>query len=509
MTAQQLKNSILQMAVQGKLVPQDPSDEPASVLLERIRAEKEQMVKEGKIKKDNNPSIIFRGDDNLPYEKIGNAEPICITDEIPFNIPVNWEIVRLKTVCQLIDGEKIIDKTFPIMDAKFLRGKGEPQYSKSGKYVTKGTELILVDGENSGEVFIAPQNGYMGSTFKALWISTELCETYVLNFIELYRTLLKNSKRGAAIPHLNKELFYNLCLPIPPLFEQVRITKSLENIRPAIAVFDKAERTLNLLNDNFPDQLKNSILQMAVQGKLVPQDPNDEPASVLLGKIRTEKEQLIKKGKIKCDKHEATIYRRGNSYYEKVDGLEKCIDDEIPFEIPDSWEWARLKNITIKITDGTHHSPINNCSGDYMYITAKNIKDSGVDLSDVTYVNASIHNEIYSRCNPEMGDVLLIKDGATTGTVTVNNIDKPFSMLSSVALLKLTRDISSWYLVYVLRSDLFNKKIRSEMKGTGITRITLRQIEPILVPIPPINEQERIVHKIKIAMDDCERIPSK
>lgn len=171
--------------------------------------------------------------------------------------------------------------------------------------------------------------------------------------------------------------------------------------------------------------------------------------------------------------------------------------------------WVRLGDVVSKITDGTHHSPPNSEDGEYKYITAKNIKDSGIDLKNITYVSKAIHDEIYSRCNPDKGDVLLIKDGATTGVVTVNNIEEPFSMLSSVALLKLTHGIFAWYLVYVLRSNLFYKNIRSQMKGTGITRITLKQIVPLAIPLPPFDEQKRIVERLEELLAVCERLKQK
>ena len=229
-----------------------------------------------------------------------------------------------------------------------------------------------------------------------------------------------------------------------------------------------------------PQELKNSILQLAIQGKLVEQRPEEGTAEELFAQIQEEKQRLIAEKKIKKEK-----------------ALPEIADEEKPFDIPDSWKWVRLRDICSKITDGTHHSPPNSEVGKYRYITAKNIKDSGIDLTNISYVSQETHEEIYSRCNPEQGDILLIKDGATTGVVTVNNLVEAFSMLSSVALLKKSVFTDAWYVVYALRSDLFYKAIRSQMKGTGITRITLKQIEPIVVPLPPLAEQKRIVAKIE------------
>lgn len=227
-------------------------------------------------------------------------------------------------------------------------------------------------------------------------------------------------------------------------------------------------------------QLKNTILQEAIEGRLVPQDPNDEPASVLLASIRKEKERLVKEGKLKKKDLEA----------------KPISEDEIPFEIPESWEWVKITSILLLLTDGTHNSPPSFPSGDYLYITAKNIKSDGIDLTNVSYVSKKIHNEIYSRCNPEYGDILYIKDGATAGVVTINNLKEPFSLLSSVALLKQSREMDSRYLLAYFNSPYCYNTVRSSMKGAAITRITLRMIQEWLIPIPPIEEQRRIAAKV-------------
>ena len=229
-------------------------------------------------------------------------------------------------------------------------------------------------------------------------------------------------------------------------------------------------------------KLRQKIFDLAIRGKLVPQDPNDEPASVLLERIRAEKEQLIKKGKIKRSKKSAAS---DTSHYENV-----------PFEVPESWCWVNIMEVLVKLTDGTHHSPKNYPKGNYKYITAKNIKNEGVVLDGVTYVDDETHHEIFSRCNPEYGDILYIKDGATTGVVAINNLEEEFSLLSSVALLKPSKLISKKYLFYYLQSSYCYESVRSSMKGVGITRITLKQIADWEVPIPPIEEQYRIVEYI-------------
>ena len=222
-----LKKSILQEAIQGKLVPQIAEEGTAQELLEQIKTEKEKLVKDGKLKKSAlTDSVIFKGDDNKYYERI-NGQIIEI--ELPFEYPNNWSVLRLKDICQLIDGEKRNGKDI-CLDAKYLRGKSSATIVEKGKFVYAGDNIILVDGENSGEVFTVPQDGYMGSTFKQLWLSSTMWKPYILAFILFYKEDLRNSKRGAAIPHLNKELFYNLLIGIPPLAEQQRIAERVNEL---------------------------------------------------------------------------------------------------------------------------------------------------------------------------------------------------------------------------------------------------------------------------------------
>ena len=224
---EQLKKSILQEAIQGKLVPQIAEEGTAQELLEQIRQEKQKLVKEGKLKKSVlTDSVIYKGDDNKYYERINGQ---IVEVELPFEYPNSWAVLRLKDICQLIDGEKRNGKGI-CLDAKYLRGKSSATSVEKGKFVYARDNIILVDGENSGEVFTVPQDGYMGSTFKQLWLSSAMWKPYILAFILFYKEELRNSKRGAAIPHLNKELFYNLPIGIPPLAEQQRISERINEL---------------------------------------------------------------------------------------------------------------------------------------------------------------------------------------------------------------------------------------------------------------------------------------
>ena len=222
-----LKKSILQEAIQGKLVPQIAEEGTGEELLVRIRQKKLQLVKEGKLNKFAlTDYTIHKGDDNKYYERL-NGQTVEI--ELPFEYPNSWTVLRLKDICQLIDGEKRCGKGI-YLDAKYLRGKSSATIVDKGKFVYAGNNIILVDGENSGEVFTVPQNGYLGSTFKQLWFSSAMWKPYILAFILFYKEELRNSKRGAAIPHLNKELFYNLSIGIPPYQEQQRIVSQMNKL---------------------------------------------------------------------------------------------------------------------------------------------------------------------------------------------------------------------------------------------------------------------------------------
>jgi len=360
MTAEQLKNSILQMAVQGKLVPQDPNDEPASELVKRIREEKENLIKEGKIKKEKNSSYIFRGEDNIPYEKVGKNEPVSIVDEVPFEIPENWEWVRLGTLVYN-HGQKKPESTFSYIDIGSIDNanqklssdenliEADKAPSRARKIVETGDiiystvrpylhNMCIINKDFSFEPIAS--TGFAVMTSHADFVNEFLFLYMMSPDFDAYANDTDNSK-GVAYPAINDERLYRAFIPVPPVSEQKRIIQKYTSLKPYINKYGNTEEKLTSLNGSFPEQLKKSILQEAVMGKLVPQDKNDEPASVLLERIREEKKHLITEGKLKKDKHESIIYRRDNSHYEKLDGVERCIDDEIPFEIPDSWEWER------------------------------------------------------------------------------------------------------------------------------------------------------------------------
>ena len=294
MNAQQLKNSILQMAVSGKLVPQDPNDEPASVLLERIRKEKEKLIKEGKIKKEKNPSYIFRGADNTPYEKVGNNEPVSIADEVPFEIPESWEWARIGSVFSLQAGKNITSAdisdtefsgSFPCYGGNGLRGYVD-HYNRDGYFPLIGRQGALCGNINFAKgKFYATEHAIVVESFGGTDVTWA---GLFLEAMNLNQYATATAQPGLAVANINK-----LLIPIPPVPEQIRIVIKFSELIPYVLQYDQTERRLTTLNEAFPELLKKSILQLAVQGKLVPQDPSDEPASVLLERIRAEKERLI------------------------------------------------------------------------------------------------------------------------------------------------------------------------------------------------------------------------
>ena len=523
MTAQKLRNSILQMAVQGKLVPQDPNDEPASVLLERIRKEKEQLIKEGKIKKNKKESCIFRGADNLHYEQIGK-EVRCIEDEVPFEIPESWEWVRLSSVvynhgqtkpeedfCYIDIGsvdnqhqklsavETIIPPEKAPSRARKIICKDDIIYSTVRPYLHN---MCIID-RNFSKMPIA-STGFAVFTCHADFYNEFLFYYLMSPDFDSYANNVENSK-GVAYPAINDTRLYKALIPLPPVDEQHRIVDKIKSVLPEIEKYDLVETELSNMNRDFPENLKRSILQWAVQGRLVPQDPSDEPAEVLLERIRTEKQRLVKEGKIKKDKHESIIFRRDNSHYEKLNGIERCIDDEIPFDIPKNWCWCRLVSVVEKLTDGTHKTPKYQPSG-IPFLSVKDISSGKISFDDCKYVSQAEHNELYNRCDPKFGDMLLTKVG-TTGIPVLINTKIEFSLFVSVALVKFNHQyLYDKYFLYMLQSPLVQKQCTKNTKGVGNKNWVMRDIANTLLAIPPITEQHHIVEKIEQLLNVTNRL---
>ena len=466
MNGQQLKNSILKLAIQGKLVPQDSSDEPASVLLSRIREEKQRLVDEKIIKK---------------------SKPLSpITDEEkPFDIPESWEWVRLGDICYLSDGEKAVGRRI-VLDAKFLRKKHEGINSNRGKLIKKGDYIILVDGENSGEVFKCPCNGYMGSTFKELIINETIYKEYLFVIMMYYKDLFRNSKKGSAIPHLNKDLFSNLTITLPPLGEQHRIVAKIEELLPLVEEYDEAQKKLDKLNDGLPEKLKKSVLQQAIMGRLGTQNDKDEPASELLKRIKDEKAKLIKEKKIKKEKTLAPI-----------------TDDEKPFDIPESWEWVRISEIANsqlgKTLDRGKESGDN-----YPYLCSINVYWDGIDLNNVK--SFKLKKEEKEKYRIERND-LLVCEGGEVARCFVWDSDDEMYYQNALHRIRFYQKINPYYYKYVIQVY----KALSIIKGRGqtILHFTYTEMKKLCFPLPPLAEQHRIVAKIEELLTMIERLKLK
>ena len=518
MTAQQLKNSILQMAVQGKLVPQDPNDEPASVLLERIRAEKERLIKEKKIKREKNPSVIFKGADNTPYEKIGD-EVRSLADEVPFEIPDSWEWVRLIDVCEYIQRGKSPKyspiKKYPVVAQKCNQWSGfsieKAQFIEPNSLSSYGPERLLQDND-------LMWNSTGLGTLGRMAIYKTAANPYKLAVADSHVTVIRPLKQFVLPEYLyyyfanpsvqsviedqadgttkQKELatatIKAYLTPIPPLDEQRRILAKLSEVLPVVKNYGVVYDETTAMQEAFPESLKKSILQEAVQGKLVPQDPSDEPAEALLERIRAEKQRLIKEGKIKKDKHESVIFRRDNSHYEKRGSEEVCIDDDIPFEIPDGWAWCRLGSILEKLTDGTHSTPKYTDSG-VPFISVKDVSSGVLSFDSAKHISESEHRELYKRCDPKRGDILLTKVG-TTGIPVIVDTDEEFSLFVSVAQLRFSHSLlDENYLLLLIQSPLVQQQCTEHTRGVGNKNWVMRDIANTLVAIPPLAEQKRIV----------------
>ena len=525
MTAQQLKNSILQMAVQGKLVPQDPNDEPASVLLERIRAEKERLIKEKKIKREKSPSVIFKGADNTPYEKIGD-EVRSLADLAPFEIPSSWEWCRVGDLFSNMSGLAYKKDALAIKADKMVRvlrggNIGEEQFYFKGDDVFISSELVKPELYLRKNYMITPAVSSLDHIGKIALIDKDYSDTVVGGFVLmliphfnddvvseylLYAFAAKHHrdncrnithKSGQAFYNLSREQMMNLPVPLPPREEMGRIIAMLKRVLPRVADYAVVDTALQNLNGSFPEALKKSILQEAVQGKLVPQDPSDEPAEALLERIRAEKQRLIKEGKIKKDKHESVIFRRDNSHYEKLDGVERCIDDELPFEIPGNWRWCRLGTIAAVL--GGKRIPAGRKLTEYntghVYIRVSDMTDGGVSTDRLMYVPEDIYPSI-SRYIINKADVFITVAG-TIGRVGKIPDELDGANLTENADRLVLAGVNQDWLIKVLQSGMIQEQIAEATTKVGQPKLAIARIERFLIPLPPLAEQHHIVQRIE------------
>jgi len=519
MTAQQLKNSILQMAVQGKLVPQDPNDEPASVLLERIRAEKERLIKEKKIKREKNPSVIFKGADNTPYEKIGD-EVRSLAGEVPFEIPDSWEWARLGSVVYN-RGQTSPSTEFCYIDIGSIDNKNQKLNptdttiapdkapSRARKLVDMGDILYSTVRPYLHNMCIIdrefPHIPIASTGFAVLTCHANLLNKYLFYYLmspdfDAYANNTDNAK-GVAYPAINDDRLYKALIPIPPVAEQHRIVSAIDSVNVPLCEYGSKEETLRILNTSFPENLKKSILQEAVQGKLVPQDPSDEPAEALLERIRVEKQRLIKEGKVKKDKRESVIFRRDNSHYEKLDGVERCIDDELPFEIPKSWAWVRFSDIAVfENGDRSSRYPV---ESDYVpdgipFFGAKDMGEKYMEYSSVRFITPQKFEEL-GNGKLKDGDFVCLLRGNVGKTRIYKENEKYHTgfICAQMLIIRCIESSIQKYVYTVINSQYYCRAIESKITGTAVRQLPAKEVANILIPLPPLAEQRRIVQRIE------------
>ena len=454
----------------------------------------------------------------------------CIADEVPFKIPDSWEWVRLGNVV-------------------YNRGQEKPTYDFS--YIDIGSINNITQKLGNIENIISPQNApsrarkiveygdviystvrpylhnmciidrkFTHKPIASTGFAIMACYLGIYNkflfyclmspMFDSYANNIENSK-GVAYPAINDARLYNALIPIPPFLEQHRILTKIEELLPCIEKYEQIENEVTSLNATFPEQLKRSILQQAVMGKLAPQDPSDEPASVLLEHIRAEKSRLIKEGKIKKDKHESVIYKRDNSHYEKVDGIERCIDDEIPFEIPDSWEWVRLHTIVSKeIKRGKlpKYSAISNIK---VFAQKCNTKNEKIDLSLSKFLDPTVLQKYSKEEYLQNEDIIINSTGnGTLGRIgkfrDIDRIDASIIVPDShITVIRLLSQFNNNYLFYTLK--YYQPYLEKLGEGsTNQTELKPISIANLLIPIPPITEQKNISSKIDNLLPIIEKL---
>ena len=525
MNGKQLKNSILQWAIQGKLVPQDPNDEPASILLERIREEKVRLVKEGKIKKDKNESIIFRGDDNSHYEKfLATGEVKCIDDEIPFEIPEGWEWCRLGFLSEIIGGY-----AFESSSLKASSGERVIRISDINEAGFVNNKIVRYNGTPISETYRIKELDILmamtgGTVGKSLYVKTLPEDSLLLNqrvaiirnrfiYSDYLDLVIKaphirdviNSRKNSTNDNISMTDIYNFLIPIPAVQHQVVIVKAFSDILPLINRYGVAQFELDRLNTNIKATIQKSILQEAIQGKLVPQDPNDEPASVLLERIREEKQRLLKEGKLKKKDITNSVIFKGedNKYYEQIGKEVIDISEDIPFEIPESWSWIRLSNICSICTGATFkkEDATQNQSG-VRILRGGNILPFRIYIKD---------DDIFIPRDAVKDNILLRQNDIVTPAVTsLENIGKMARIKSDmltttvggfVFILRpyLNDDILSEYLLSAMSAPATVEFMRSitNKSGQAFYNIGKERLSTTLLPVPPHVEQMRIIENIQ------------
>ena len=456
----------------------------------------------------------------MPYEKIGKNEPVCIADEVPFEIPDTWEWVRLGSIGDWGSGAT------PSRSIPEYYG-GDIPWLKTGdlndgyiEYIPENISRFALEKTSvrlnpAGSVLIAMYGATIGKlgilTFPATTnqaccacLPIEICNEYLFYFLMSQKVAFVKQSEGVAQPNISKKKIVATLMPLPSLAEQYRIVAKIKEVLQYIERYGEACSTVNSLNKAFPDLLKKSILQEAVQGKLVPQDPADEPASILLERIRAEKEQLIKAGKIKRDKHESVIFRRDNSHYEKRGAEEICIDEEIPFDLPENWQWVRFSNIAIfENGDRSSKYPV---ESDYVsdgvpFFGAKDMGEKYMDFDAVRFIGKEKFKQL-GNGKLKDGDLICLLRGSVGKTRIFKETQK-YTTGFICAQMLIIRCLSLEMLDYVytvINAPYYQTMVEAKITGTAVRQLPAKEVANLLIPIPPAAEQKRILKTITSAL---------
>ena len=504
-----LRQKILDMAIKGKLVPQNPDDEPASVLLERIRAEKQQLIKEGKIKKDKNDSIIYKGDDNRYYEKVG-SEVKDITDELPFEIPDNWVWTRFSTLIRIISGVSYDKNDVATKGIRILRGGNindlrvtpfsddvylPETYYDPDKQV-QIDDVLIVASTGSKEVIgkagyvIEPlENTQIGAFLRIVRPLLKWYAPYVklIFATEYYREHIRHLSGGTNINNIKADYINAFLISLPPYAEQIRIAERINSLFEQIEIIEQNQADI----DNLYEEFRKRALTLAIQGKLVPQNPNDEHASVLLERIRAEKK--VKFGKKYVDSY---IYKGDdNCYYEKVKDSVKEISDEIPFDAPKSWQWIRIDNLFQHNTGKALNS--SNTKGVlHPYITTSNVYWGYFSLDRVKEMPFT--EDEFAKCSIVPGD-LLVCEGGDVGRAAIWDKDIPMCIQNHIHRLRAYYPVCTAF--YYFAFFVYKSIGLIGGKGIGIQGLSSGALGKLIFPLPPLTEQERIVKQVEIILE--------
>ena len=454
---------------------------------------------------------------NTPYEKIGD-EVRSLADEVPFDIPDSWEWVRLSQIALVLNGdrgknypskEKLVSSGIPFISALNLDGNTvindanllcvtEEQYNllANGK-LEKGDIVVCIRGSLGKHAKYPFEKGAIASSLVILraLCGDEALSDYIMMWLDspAFFSEIRKYDNGTAQPNLAAKSLEQFFVPIPPISEQKRILEKLDKLGSSLLSYDAAHSKSHLLAATFPEALKKSILQEAVQGKLVPQDPTDEPAEALLERIRVEKQRLIKEGKVKKDKRESVIFRRDNSHYEKLDGVERCIDDELPFEIPKSWAWVRWGSIAESIQYG-YNAPAKQ-EGRIRMVRISDIHENTVAWSSVPFCD--IEDSDIPTYLLQPNDILFARTGGTVGkSFLVSEVPCESIYAGYLIRTRYSSLLCPQYLKFFMESPLYWQQLKSGTTATAQPNCNGQTLAKMLLPLPPANEQLRIVENL-------------